>query len=163
MTPAKNGFQLRMEVFTPDTNFITRPGVYCYRVTSTEFERIQPIALNGRDFVDEWLQSPWSDAWKWSAPSASAKLEAIHKKIETLEDPNAKDRPNLTYGPVRTCSDSKAHFQIELDEEWFENQQTRPDKPTFFQIQEGKNSFTMLSASGQPNSHCTGPDIMPKQ
>jgi hypothetical protein len=39
----------------------------------------------------------------------------------------------------------------------------RPDARTFFQIQEGKNSFTMLSASGKPDPHCTGHDIMPKQ
>ena len=54
------------------------------------------------------------------------------------------------------------YFQVELDEEWFENQKTRPDKQTFFHIQTGINSFTMLSASAQPDPRCTGPDIMVK-
>jgi hypothetical protein len=157
-----DGFELRLEVYTPDTNIIFRPGVYRFHVTPTEFVRVQPIALNGRDFVDEWLKSPWSDAQAWIAPSASAVLKPIHEKINTLEDPNTKDPPSFTYGPVRTCTDSKAHFQVGLDEEWFENQQTRPDKPTYFEIQTGINSFTMLSASAQPDPHCTGPDIMAK-
>ena len=67
MKQTTDGFELRMEVYTPDTTLITRPGIYRYRVTATEFERVQPIALNGRDFVDEWLQSPWSDSKNWSA------------------------------------------------------------------------------------------------
>jgi hypothetical protein len=163
MKQTTDGFELRMEVYTPDTTLITRPGIYRYRVTATEFERVQPIALNGRDFVDEWLQSPWSDSKNWSATTGLPQLEAVHPKFEFLEDPKTKDWPSFTYGPVRTCSDSKAHFQVELDEEWFENQKTRPDKPTYFQIQTGINSFTMLSASAQPDPHCTGPDIMPKQ
>jgi len=163
MKQTTDGFELRMEVYTPDTTLITRPGIYRYRVTATEFERVQPIALNGRDFVDEWLQSPWSDSKNWSATTGLPQLEAVHPKFEFLEDPKTKYWPSFTYGPVRTCSDSKAHFQVELDEEWFENQKTRPDKPTYFQIQTGINSFTMLSASAQPDPHCTGPDIMPKQ
>ena len=146
MKQTTDGFELRMEVYTPDTTLITRPGIYRYRVTATEFERVQPIALNGRDFVDEWLQSPWSDSKNWSATTGLPQLEAVHPKFEFLEDPKTKDWPSFTYGPVRTCSDSKAHFQVELDEEWFENQKTRPDKPTYFQIQTGINSCLLYTS-----------------
>jgi len=160
LTP--DGFQLRVEGASLDMNFMTRPEFFTYRVSGKQIVRVQPVANNGRDFVDEWLRSPWADVQAWSAPSASASLEPTHQKIWSLRDPKAKDWPSFTYGPVRTCTDSKAHFQVELDEEWFENQKTRPDKPTFFHIQTGINSFTMLSASAQPDPRCTGPDIMAK-
>ncbi len=156
------GFQLRLETGSMDTTVMTRSVIYRYRVSGRRVVRVQPIALNGRDFVDEWLQSPWNESKGWSEPSELIELESVKRKIEILRnpDPNAKEWPNLTYGRVRSCSDSPSHFQVELDLEWLVNQQTRPDKPTYFQIQEGKNSFTMLSASGNPDPHCTGHDIM---
>jgi hypothetical protein len=165
MKLTSDGFQLRLETDSLDNDLMTRPGIFRYRISGKQVTRVQPIALNGRDFVDEWLKSPWSEAGKWSAQARLSNLETTHKKIATLEDPSANETPNFTYGPVRSCSDSKLQFQVELDEGWWVEQQKdwRPGKPTFFQIQEGKNSFTMLSASGQPDQHCTGPDIMPKQ
>jgi hypothetical protein len=165
MKRTPDGLELRDSAYSHDLNIIRRTGIYRYRISGDQITRVQPIAKNGRDFVDEWLNSPWNESKNWNLPSELVNLEASHKRIETLEDPNAKETPNFTYGPVRTCSDSKAHFQVELDEGWWVEQQKdwRPDKPAYFQIQEGNNSFTMLSASGQPNQHCTGPDIMPKQ
>ena len=90
-------------------------------------------------------------------------LLQLHLGALYVEDLKTKSWPNFTFGPIRTCSDSKAQFQVELDQEWYENQKTRPDRPTYFQIKEGDNSFTMLSASAQPDSHCTGPYIMVKR
>jgi hypothetical protein len=158
------GVQLRVETGSLDMGLMTRPVIYRYRISGKQVDRIQPIANNGRDFVDEWLQAPWSDSTHWSLPSALVDLEATHKRIETLNDPKSKETPSFTYGPVRSCSDSSSHFQVEFDEGWWVEGQKdwRPDKPTYFQIQQGKNSFTMLSASGKPDPHCTGHDIMPK-
>jgi hypothetical protein len=162
LTPG--GFQLRMEAGSLDITFMTRPVIYRYRVSGKQFTRIQPIANNGRDFVDEWLQSPWTDAQRWTAPEGLPTLEPVYKKIAALRDPKAKEWPSFTYGPVRSCTDSPSHFQVELDEGWWVEQQKdwRPDKPTFFHIQEGENSFTILSASDKPDPRCTGHDIMPK-
>jgi hypothetical protein len=162
MKSEPGGFELRMNEFNSDINTIIRPVIYRYRVTGKDVIRIQPIANNGRDFVDVWLESPWADAERWSAPSELARLEATHKKIEVLNDPTKIQAWDFTYGPIRTCSDSSSHFQVELDQRWPDQPKT-PNKPTFFQIQEGKNSFTMLSASEKPDPHCTGHDIMPKQ
>ncbi len=164
MTLVSDGIQLRVVTTSLDADIMTRPGIYRYRISGVQLVRVQPIANNGRDFVDEWLQSPWDDATRWSTQSNLVELEAAHKNINTLRypDSNSKESASFIYGPVRTCTDSSSHFQVELDLEWFVNQQTRPDRPTYFQIQEGTNSFTMLSASGKPDPHCTGHDIMPK-
>jgi hypothetical protein len=163
LKPVPEGFQLRLQTGMIDMDVMTRIGIYRYRVTGTHMERVQPIAINGRDFVDEWLQSPWTDAARWSAAVRSAELKQVHEKIAALTDPNAKERPLLTFGPVRGCTDAKPHYQVELDEEWVEDKgNSRPDSPTYFQIEEGKNSFTMLSAAASADPQCIGPDIMAK-
>jgi len=167
MKSKPDGFELRLEAYSMDIGIIFRPVIYRYRVSGNQVVRIQPIAMNGRDFVDEWLQSEWSESKNWSATSEITELEAAYKKIRDLRDRDvsAKQWPDFTYGPVRGCSDSPSHYQVELDEGWWveEKKDWRPDAPTFFQIEEGKNSFTMLSASGKPDPHCTCHDIMPKR
>jgi hypothetical protein len=161
------GFQLRLQTGMIDQLVMTRIGIFRYRVSGAHLERTQPVANNGRDFVDEWIQSAWDDASRWSAEANRAKLEQVHKKVAGLLDQktkdHAKDLPLFTFGPVHHCTDAKPHYQVELDEEWVDDKgNSRPDSSTYFQIEEGKNSFTMLSAAASANPHCIGPDIMVK-
>jgi hypothetical protein len=159
-----DGFQIRLQTGMIDADIMTRIGIYRYRVSGAEVERVQPIANNGRDFVDEWLESPWDESARWSAPANLESLKAVHAKIEAERGPNAEDSPLRTYGPVRACSDAKSHFQVELDAEFIDSKgKSTPDKSTYFQIQEGNNSFTLLSTAEQPDTRCAGVDIMPKK
>ena len=113
---------------------MTRIGIYRYRVHGTQLERIQPIALNGRDFVDEWLQSPWSDAARWSAAETVPNLQQTHEQLDKLRD--ADDSPLLNFGPVRGCIGSKTHFQVELDQNRVDGKGTsRPGPIAYFQIE----------------------------
>ncbi len=162
MKAVGEGFQLRMLDESIDPGIVMRPVIFRFQILGGRLVRVQPIALNGRDFVDEWLQSPWSDASRWSATPGPSNLELLHKKLADIR--NAKDAPLLTFGPVRSCTDAKAHFQVELDEEWVDDKGgSRPGPTTYFQIEEGNNSFTMLSSSSQADPKCTGSDIMSKQ
>ncbi|MGO8756895.1 MAG: hypothetical protein ACLQG3_02110 [Terracidiphilus sp.] len=163
MKPEPGGFELRMTGSSIDPNIVMRPVIYRFQLEGSQLVRVQPIADNGRDFVDEWLESQWDDASRWSAASGLQQLEQVHGKIMALQDPNAKESPLLAFGPVRGCTDAKAHYQVELDEEWVDDKgNSRPDSPTYFQIEEGNNSFTMLSATASADPRCTGPDIMAK-
>ncbi|HET6207612.1 MAG TPA: hypothetical protein VFD98_12440, partial [Terracidiphilus sp.] len=98
-----DGFQIRLQTGMIDMDIMTRIGIYRYLVKENQIERVQPIANNGRDFVDEWLQSPWNDSARWSKVANLAQLEQAHEKIAYLRDPNAKDQPLLTFGSVRGC------------------------------------------------------------
>jgi hypothetical protein len=161
MKAEPGGFELRMTGESIDPNTIMRPVIYRFELQGSQLIRVQPIAMNGRDFVDEWLESPWDDASRWSAAAGSAPLQQIHEKIAALR--NTDDSPLLTFGPVRGCTDAKAHYQVELDEEWVDDKgNSRPGSPTYFQIEEGKDSFTMLSAAANTDPRCTSPDIMAK-
>src|SRR5579871_732803 len=48
-----DGFELRMQVNSLDLDLLTRRGIYRFQLIGNRLERIQPIAINGRDFVDE--------------------------------------------------------------------------------------------------------------
>jgi hypothetical protein len=164
MNAEPGGFELRMTGSSIDINTILRPVIYRFQLEGNQLIRVQPIAMNGRDFVDEWLESPWDDASRWSAAAGLAPLKQVHEKIASLRGSDAKDSPLFTFGPVRGCTDAKARYQVELDEEWVDVKgNSRPDRPTYFQIEDGKNSFTMLSAAANTDPHCTGADIMPKK
>ena len=165
LNPVPGGFELRMTTHSLDASIAQRPAIYRYRVTpgspdESPIQRIQPIADNVRDFVDEWLQAPWGEAKHWATPEALPSLEPVHNKIEALHDPAVKEFPELQYGPVRPCSDSPSHFQVELRQAPTVQPKPRPAPPTYFQIEKGNAAFTLLSASTVPNPRCNGAEVL---
>lgn len=161
MKRTSDGFELRLEVGTVESAVMTRAGIYRYHVANGQIARVQPIAKNGRDFVDEWLQAPWSDAQKWSAQEQLAVLEKKHEAFSRSRKNTEGPMFNLfNYGPVMGCFDDKDHFQMELAAERWDGKVAHPMPGYYFQIEQGKNSFTMLSASDKADPHCSGPDLM---
>ena len=134
---------------------MTRLGVYRYRVIGNKLQRVQPIAMNGRDFVDEWLQSEWSDAIRWSASVHLTGLQNIHAGVAERHAHESDDHTLFSYGSVRGCTGDPKHFQVEFNRD--------PGAPTYFQIEEGENSFTMVDASPAPDPRCKGADLVPKR
>ena len=144
------GFELRATVYSRDMDRIMRPGVFRYRTTSGAIERIQPIANNARDFVDEWLQIPWTEAARWSAqPPAS--LEAAHDRFDYKLHTNGGGDSIGSYGPVRACTSAKGLFQIEIDLD--------SDSKLYAKLRQSPTAFTMVSISPQLDRSCIGPDI----
>ena len=160
MKAVPGGFQFRMIGDSMDPEIIMRPVIYRYAVAGGEMTRVQPLANNGRDFVDEWLQSPWNEASRWSDTGNLDLLKAEHDLVSKRY--GSKDAPLQNFGPVRGCIDSRSHFQVELDTKWLDEKgKVMGAEEAYFQIAEGKNSFTVLSASKTPDARCTGGDIMP--
>jgi hypothetical protein len=154
MKSRSDGFELRLEVDMMDVDIMTRKGIYRYRTVGNTMDRVQPIALNGRDFVDEWLQTKWSDSERWSSSANAVELKALHAKIERRMRPDANDWPMFNYGAVRACQDNPRHFQVETNED--------SGGSLYFHILQGANSFTMLSVSDKPEPHCKSADLMQK-
>jgi len=116
-------------------------------------QRIQPVAVSPRDFVDEWIISPWDEASHWSAESSLGVLEQAHTAMSRSEK---SDRTLLEYGSVYHCSQGNC-YQVELVESAgpkFEN-----GASVFFQVC-GTESYRMMRVSLVPDPKCNGRDLL---
>lgn len=148
--PRPDGFELRADVSTIETEQVIRKGIFRYRVLGDKVERIRPIALDGRGFVDAWLQAPWSDARQWSLPAGIPTFARVHDQFER----SSKDASvTYAYGPVRACL-MQGRYSVEIDSD--------PVGPAFYTIQEGPDSYTMVDYSTTQDERCSGPDLMKK-
>ena len=148
-----DGFELRLRDFGIDFDVYTRTEIYRYQLAVRDVKRMQPVAMNGRDFVDEWIRSDWNEAAAWTVTENLENLKSEHAVIEKLRDPKtAGTWPTFSFRSVRGCSGDPKRFQVELSLD--------PGAPIYFGIREGVDSFTMLSALSQPDPLCKGADLM---
>jgi hypothetical protein len=61
-----------------DTGVHNREAIRHYEVNGDSLRRVDPVALSPRDFVDEWVESPWSESLEWSL---SPTLRKWHDKL----------------------------------------------------------------------------------
>lgn len=150
-----NTFELRLHDdemrFDPENAF-ERLVIYRYQVAGDNVTRVEPIAANGRGFVEEWLSMPWGEAAGQTAPEAVAGLRTIHEHIADL-DKNPDTYVRVTSGPVRSCL-TKRHYEVEMEAD--------PGGPGFYAIAEVPNGYMMMSYGTTHDERCNGPDLMKK-
>ncbi|WP_175748929.1 hypothetical protein [Burkholderia pyrrocinia] len=151
-----DGFELRTTVGSLDSEVMTRPGIFRYRVDGDTVQRVQPAALNGRDFVDEWLKVDDALAREWSEPAAAA---AALKARQAFNAESKAPDTGFAYGPVRGCSDSKERFQVELD---LTGKSGETVARRYALIRQERNGFTMLGLRNSAEPACRGANLMPQ-
>lgn len=151
MTLRGNGFELRAEVNTIELEQIVRKEIFRYAVDGDTVQRAQPIAVDGRGFVDAWLQAPWNEVKEWSLPEGMAGFEKVHEAFA-----RGRKDGNITYsyGPLRGCL-MKGQYEVEIDAD--------PGGPQFYAIREAPNGYTMVNFGTTQDERCSGPDLMKKQ
>ena len=146
-----DGFELRVNVNSLNTD--RKVAIYHYRLHQGQIHRYQPVAENARDFLDEWIQADWNEAADWTARPNLKGLAREHDILVDFIDKFESKTPEFSYGPAQACSGKQKMVQVELDGAptgWFK----------YFQIEQGKDSFTMVSGSNAPDPKCTGADLM---
>ncbi|MGC3028572.1 hypothetical protein ACPUER_26120 [Burkholderia sp. DN3021] len=151
-----DGFELRTTVGSLDSEVMTRPGIFRYRVEGDTVQRVQPAALNGRDFVDEWLKVDDALAREWSEPAAAA---AALKARQAFNAASKAPDTGFAYGPVRGCSDSNERFQVELD---LTGKSGETVTRRYALIRQERNGFTMLGLRNSAEPACRGANLMPQ-
>jgi len=151
-----DGFEMRTTVGSRDSDVMTRPGIFRYRVDGDTVQRVQPVAVNGRDFVDEWLDADDAFAREWSEPAAAA---AALKARQAFKTESKAPDIGFTYGPVRGCSDSKDRFQVELD---LTGKEGETVARRYALIRQERNGFTMLGLRKAAEPACHGANLMPQ-
>lgn len=150
--------------FDPGTAF-ERTVVYRYRLSGDKVTRLEPIATNGRGFVEEWLTMPWEEAAAQSAPEALASLRPLHLLHERNNDGNLKAYTGWSAGPVRACSTAR-RFQVAFDTQLENLESTKPGQDKgpllhhYFFIREVPDGYRMESVSSNSDASCKGPDLM---
>lgn len=61
-----------------DAGVHNREAIRHLLIEGDKIHRVAPVALSPRDFVDEWMTSPWSESHGWSL---SADLSKWHQKL----------------------------------------------------------------------------------
>jgi hypothetical protein len=64
-----------------DDGIGNRSHVLHFNVAGAAVERVDPVALQPQDFVDEWLTRPWSEMQTRSADSDRGKLRRWHESL----------------------------------------------------------------------------------
>jgi hypothetical protein len=95
---------VRIELTLGGTGYgLAHQAVRHYVVHGDRAEQVDPIAATPRDFVEEWLGSPWTQSVKWTD---SASLKAWHQKLH--RDDGMGDFP----GPTLRCSGNPDLWQV---------------------------------------------------
>jgi hypothetical protein len=137
-------FDLRTDGSIRDVDILVRKHVYHYAIAGDRVRRIQPVALNARDFVDEWIDRPWSQSKSLSGPEPG--LAAAHSALRRERD--RRGATGLHFLAVRRCARSGAEVEVDSD----------GAEPWFLRVV-GKNPFRLAATGRHRSAGCRGPDI----
>jgi hypothetical protein len=147
-------------------NCFERRVIYRYALDSKDhLNRVNPLGLNARGFVEEWLSAPWSESQGFSAAGSADALQEIHDQFDQSQKSD-EEYISHSLGPVRTCA-SPGVFQVQINSTL---ERMVPGKPggeskdlpnRYFHVHEVRNGYMMLSAPTEPDPACTGPNLMP--
>jgi hypothetical protein len=65
-----------------EQNLTNRRVILKYKIDGDRTVRVDPVALNPQDFVDEWVHQPWAEMQNWTAKDSRARLEKWHKRFQ---------------------------------------------------------------------------------
>jgi hypothetical protein len=136
-----------------DSGILVREFVRHYRIDGPEAQRIDPLALRPRNFVDEWLTHEWREVASWSESADRAGTLAWHKKLH-------KDN---VYGefiyPTMHCPATPDLWQVGVD---FSDPPTpigEPPKGVYFTVRwQPPYKFSMVRVSDTPSAACCRED-----
>jgi hypothetical protein len=118
--PDENGYSLRAggDTFTLtyngpmilDSGIDFRKHVSKYRITESGVARMPPVALLPQDFVDEWIQLPWSQASVWNKSADVARIREWHDRIRTAKSAAVYSKVDF----AQQCGEGANNWQVAL-------------------------------------------------
>lgn len=122
-----------------------RNAVRAYREKDGGLERMDPLALSPRDFVEEWLTHPWKEVGDWS--EARGPMREWHERLP-------KDGVRGEFeGPTKHCPSKPDLWQIRV------NGLIDANSPTYFVVRwRPPYNFSMVEVRSTPLPICSEPD-----
>lgn len=137
-----NAFELRHDGSSLDPDILVRRHVRRYSIAGESARRVQPVAETVRDFVDEWITLPWTEAKDWSGRDPA--LAAAHSGLQA-----ARYKTLGGFASIRGCAGGATQVEIGGRE-----------VPGWFLIVRGRASgpWSMEKTARRAATGCTGPD-----
>ncbi|GGG94346.1 hypothetical protein [Silvibacterium dinghuense] len=157
-----DGFEVRTSVSEAGDR-IFRKGVMRYAFQNDAIHRIEPIAMNAHDSVEEWLEMPRSEAAGFADDVPGSLTWKMFQDFTWEGRPEGAHIPLAEVGAVRACTDSTTHFQAEVTSTIYDpsgKQKDHPGPTYFVQLQQVSNGYRIHSAAQSPDPACKGPDLM---
>jgi hypothetical protein len=129
------------------------PGVSIlrYELSGNQVQRIAPLAVLPEDFLDQWVQSSWNDAKKWTKESPETTLQDWHTKLSRLEVDSAEFES--TYQCRKTTNgDENWLVQLWIDQK--QNPSTKEER-LFLQVAKRNGIFYVDAVDSAP-TECAG-------
>ncbi|HEY0384527.1 MAG TPA: hypothetical protein VGC64_00880, partial [Pyrinomonadaceae bacterium] len=144
----ENGFTLTFTgALNLDAGLFSRLYVENFMVDERSATRVAPVALRAEDFLDEWIQLPWNEAARWSAPGRRTELKRWHEKLQKLNYFS-----ELLF--IQPCH-SRSEWQIGARVEEHSSSGSLSSK-LFFNIARRRQRFTLRSVSTERPAGCPG-------
>lgn len=130
------------------TEFEVRPIVRHYVLRNGRLEREAPLALTPRDFVDEWMRTPWSVSSQWTSAGTSLQRMQTKENFEHGE-----------YTTVTHCGNRPEHWQVALEWSKYDGGRMVATKHLYFLVRWlPPYRFSMSDVSERPWASCTERD-----
>jgi hypothetical protein len=120
-----------------------REAIRHYVIDKDRVHRIDPVALSPRDFVDEWLRTPWKESADWSNTD---KLRPLHEKLKKI---------HAEFSPTMHCRTPDL-WQVTLDAYDYDADNNFESKPSVYFLARWRPPyhFTMMGISSKPWPLC---------
>jgi hypothetical protein len=141
----RDAFELRHDGSSLDPDILVRRHVRRYSVAGENVRRVQPVAESARDFADEWISSPWTEAKGWSGSDPA--LAKAHSALQA-----ARRETLRGFDSVRACSGD--YDEVQLDDRggpnWFLLIRGGTDGPWTLERAARRSAKRCLDADGLP-------------
>jgi hypothetical protein len=136
-------FELRFRGASIDSNIQSRTWIRHFAVDGDEVRRIPPIALSPRDFVDEWIVSPWPAVSGWTAADTRSQLEPVHDRLHKIGA--------FRFLSAHRCAGEPGHYEISLSDTY---------GVSYFVRVVGEGPYELRWVSQAPSQTCGGRDLL---
>lgn len=142
----RDAFELRQISASIDPAVHSRRHVRRYIVHGDSVRRVQPVAETVRDFVDEWIVSPWAEAKDWSG--GDPELTRVHARLYPDHYPLLDE-----FASIRGCGDGLIQVEIGAD-----------NGPAWFFLVRGgeEGPWILEQVARRASAGCTGGDGLGK-
>jgi hypothetical protein len=133
-----------------DSGIHNRAHVLHFNAAHGPAERIDPVALQPQDFVDEWLTSPWSEMESRSAEDGRDKFKKWYDFL-------AGDFIAGDFTMAQACKEKPGQWQVGINLDWIKGKEIPEPLSVYFLVQQfEKYRFKMVGISFDRQDGCPG-------